>query len=95
MLAPGGTLVLVGIPAMPQVSFDVHVMRRKELTFKNVRRQIDCVGPVIDMVSRGELAPDPLLTHHFGLTQIREAFELVADYRDGVVKAVLDLSPHE
>jgi L-iditol 2-dehydrogenase len=92
MLTPGGTLVIVGIPPTPQVSFDAHRMRRMELTFKNVRRQIGCVGPVVEMFARGRIDPNPLLTHHFPLGQIREAFELVADYRDGVIKAVVGLS---
>ncbi|MHC4178663.1 MAG: hypothetical protein ACYSWU_14225, partial [Planctomycetota bacterium] len=61
-------------------------------TFKNVRRQIGCVGPVIRMIGQGQIDTAPLLTHRFPLAQIREAFELVAGYRDGVIKAVVDLS---
>lgn len=95
LLAPGGTLVLVGIPPMPQVSFDVHRMRRMELSFKNVRRQIGCIAPVIRLLGGGHFEVDPLLTHRFPLAEIREAFELVAAYGDGVIKAVLDLSGAE
>ena len=95
LLTPGGTLVLVGIPATPQVDFDVHLMRRRELSFKNVHRQRGCVQPVIDWIAQGRIDPDPLLTHRFPLARIREAFELVAGYHDGVVKAVLDLSGAE
>ncbi len=92
LLGPGGTLVLVGIAPVEQVSFDPHIMRRMELTFKNVRRQIGCVRPVIEMIGRGQIDPGPLLTHRFPLGRIREAFELVAGYRDGVIKAVIGLS---
>jgi L-iditol 2-dehydrogenase len=92
LLTPGGTLVLVGIPPTDSVSFDPHRMRRAELTFKNVRRQKDCVAPMIEMVSQGQIDPSPMLTHRFPLDRIREAFELVAEYRDGVIKAVVDLS---
>ena len=95
LLTPGGTLVLVGIPAPPQVSFDIHAMRRKELTFKNVRRQKGCMAPVIRLVAEGHVDTGPLLTHRFPLEQIRDAFELVADYRYGVIKAVIELSPAE
>ncbi|MFZ5833297.1 MAG: alcohol dehydrogenase catalytic domain-containing protein [Planctomycetota bacterium] len=91
LLTPGGMLVLVGIPESEQVSFDAHVMRRKELTFRNVRRQNGCVQPVIDMIAAGKLDARPLLTHRFGLDRIEEAFELVAGYGDGVVKAMLEL----
>jgi len=92
LLTPGGTLVLVGIPAVAEVSFDIHAMRRRELTFKNVRRQKGCIAPVIRLMAQGQIDTDRLLTHRFPLDQIADAFELVADYRDGVVKAVIDLS---
>jgi L-iditol 2-dehydrogenase len=92
LLAPGGTLMLVGIPPAEHVAFDPHRMRRAELTFKAVRRQKDCVEPMVRLVSEGRLDPSPMLTHRFPLDRIGEAFELVAGYRDGVVKAVLDLS---
>ena len=92
VLAPGGTLVLVGIPSDDRVSLDIHPMRRKELRLLNVRRQCGCVAPVIEMMRTGRIDPRPLLTHRFSLSQIADAFELVAGYRDGVVKAVVDLS---
>ena len=74
------------------MSFDVHRMRRAELTFKNVRRQKGCVAPVIRMIAERQIDVAPLLTHSFPLAEIREAFELVAAYGDGVIKAVVDLS---
>jgi L-iditol 2-dehydrogenase len=92
LLTPGGTLILVGIPPAVQASFDIHLMRTKELTFKNVRRQKGCVAPVIRLIGKGQIDLNPLLTHRFPLAQIREAFELVAGYRDGVIKAVIDVS---
>lgn len=95
LLAPGGRLVLVGIPPTEQVGFDPHLMRRKELSFTNVRRQIGCVGPVIEMIAQGQIDTAPLLTHRFPLQRLREAFELVAGYRDGVIKAVVDLTSAE
>ncbi len=92
LLAPGGTLLLVGIPPTDRVIFDIHRMRRKELTFKSVRRQRGCVAPVIEMLAAGRIDPRPLLTHRFPLDRIAEAFDLVAGYRDGVVKAVIELT---
>ena len=92
LLAPGGTLVLVGIPPTDRLIFNIHQMRRKELTFKNVRRQRDCMTPVIEMIGAGRIDVRPLLTHRFPLERIGEAFELVAGYRDGVIKAIIDVS---
>lgn len=92
LLTPGGTLVLVGIPVAGEVRYDSSLARRKELVFQNVRRQNECVGPVIELIASGQIDPAPLLTHRFPLEAIQEAFDLVAGYSDGVIKAVLDLS---
>jgi L-iditol 2-dehydrogenase len=92
LLAPGGTLVLVGIPPADRVGFDPHLARRKELSFRNVRRQRDCMIPAIQMIAEGQIDVSPLMTHRFALEQGREAFELVAGYRDGVIKAIVDVS---
>jgi len=93
LLTPGGTLVLVGIPNTNEVSFDIHTMRIKELTFKNVRRQKGCFAPVIRLIGEKRIDVSPLLTHHFPLERIQDAFELVAAYGDGVIKAVVDMPP--
>ena len=95
LLTPGGTLVLVGIPPTVEVGFDIHQMRVRELTFKNVRRQKGCVAPVLRLIHEGYINPAPMLTHRFPLMQIKEAFDLVAGYRDGVVKAIVDISGAE
>jgi L-iditol 2-dehydrogenase len=92
LLTPGGTLVMVGIPEDLSVRFDVHAMRVKELTFKNVRRQKGCLAPIIRLVAERQIDTRPLLTHRFSLSEVREAFELVAGYRAGVIKALIDLS---
>ncbi len=93
LLTPGGTLMLVGIPPTSEVSFDVHTTRTKELAFQNVRRQKGCIAPVIRLIAEGRIDTGPLLTHRFPLHKIGDAFELVAGYRDGVIKAIIDLQP--
>ncbi len=95
LLTPGGTLFLIGIPPTVEVSFDAHRMRTQELSFRAVRRQKGCVAAAVRLVGDGFLETAPLLTHRFPLEQIRDAFELVAGYRDGVVKAVIELSSAE
>lgn len=92
LLRPGGGLILVGIPPLDAVAFDPHRMRRSELRFQAVRRQNACVAPIVSLIAERRLDPSPLLTHRFPLSQISAAFELVAGYRDGVIKAVIDVS---
>jgi L-iditol 2-dehydrogenase len=88
---PMGRLVIIGIPETDQSTFAVHDARRKGLTFVNVRRQNECVDPVIDLIRESRIEPDFMITHRFSLDQAAKAFEILADYRDGVIKAVVDI----
>lgn len=84
--------MLVGIPSETRVSFDAHVSRRGEFVFRNVRRQNACLAPAIELVASGKVDVKTMATHHFGLKQARDAFELVSEYRDGVIKAMIHVS---
>ena len=88
---PMGRLVIVGIPETDRSSFAAHDARRKGLTFVNVRRQNECIDPVIDLIQEGRIKPDFMITHRFGLDEVDHAFELLADYRDGIIKAMVDI----
>jgi L-iditol 2-dehydrogenase len=88
---PMGRVVIVGIPETDHSSFAAHDARRKGLTLVNVRRQNDCVDPITDLIREGRIKPDFMITHRFSLDQAAKAFELLADYRDGIIKAVVDL----
>jgi len=88
---PMGRVVIVGIPETDQSAFPAHDARRKGLTFINVRRQNQCIGPVINRIHEGRIRPDFMITHRFRLDQAAMAFELLADYRDGILKAIIDV----
>ena len=88
---PMGRVVIVGIPETDHTAFAVHDARRKGLTFINVRRQNECIEPVIDLIDKGTIKPDFMITHRFSLGQTARAFELLADYRDGIIKAMVDM----
>lgn len=90
LLKPGGTLAIVGIPREDRVSFHIDSLRRKEITIVNVRRQNQCVQTALDLVAEGAVKPDFLVTHDFGPDQAPAAFEMVAGYRDGVIKAMIE-----
>ncbi len=92
LLKPAGRLAMVGIPRENRVGFDISMLRRKEIVLKNVRRQNRCVQAAIDAIASGGINVAPLVTHRFGLDDVHEAFELVSDYRDGVVKAMVHVA---
>lgn len=91
MLKPGGKLLLIGIPpTTDRVSFLIDKLRHKEVCIQNVRRQNHCVQPALDMIDRKDFDVNVMATHRFPFEKTLEAFELVAGYRDGVVKAMID-----
>jgi len=92
LLTPGGTLLLVGIPEADRVSFSIDLLRRKEIRIQNVRRQNECVGAAIALLTR-QPAARAMITHRFEAERTAEAFETVAGYRDGVIKAMVRFSP--
>ena len=92
LLKPGGTVLMIGIPEVDRVSFSIHTLRRQEIRLQSVRRQNECMAPAIELVSKGAINLDQLVTHHFSLAETKQAFDLVADYRDGVVKAVVHVA---
>lgn len=89
ILKPGGKLMIVGIPQVDRVSFSIDGLRHKEICIQNVRRQCDCVQIALDMIDNKEIDVDFMATHNFSFEQTKEAFDLVADYKDGVVKAII------
>ncbi len=95
LLKPGGTLLIIGIPEVERVSFDIALMRRNELRILNVRRQNQCVERAIELIASGRVDVSPLVTHHFRFEETGRAFELVSARADGVVKAIIRISPEK
>jgi L-iditol 2-dehydrogenase len=90
LLKPGGKLMVIGIPEFERWSFAVDKSRRKELCIQNVRRQNEAVQPALDMIADGEISVEAMATHRFPFEKSKEAFDLVAAYGDGVMKAMID-----
>jgi L-iditol 2-dehydrogenase len=93
LLEPGGALLVIGIPELDRVSFDINLLRRNELRVLNVRRQNECVAPAIELIASGRADVRPLLTHPFRLEETPRAYDLVSARREGVVKALIRIAP--
>lgn len=92
LLKPGGKLMVVGIPEFDRWSVNVEKTRRKEITLQFVRRQVDCVEPSLHMMASGEINISNMITHRFPFKDTKGAFDLVAGYNDGVMKAMIDFN---
>lgn len=88
----GGKVMLVGIPRDDEACYPAHNARRKGLTLKYVRRMKHTYPRAIAMVRDGILDASTLVTHRFPLERASEAYQLVASYKDGVIKAVIEVA---
>ncbi|MBG0858834.1 MAG: alcohol dehydrogenase catalytic domain-containing protein [Bacteroidales bacterium] len=89
ILKPGGKLMVVGIPEFDFWSVNVEKTRRREISILFVRRQENCTGTALKMMNNGRLDVSRMVTHRFPFGQTKDAFDLVADYKDGVMKAMI------
>jgi L-iditol 2-dehydrogenase len=90
ILKPGGKLMLIGIPEEDKICFKMDLMRRKEITVVNVRRQIHCVQEALDLIAGGRVDVSKMATHNYSFKDTKAAFDLVEGYQDGVMKAMVN-----
>jgi L-iditol 2-dehydrogenase len=89
---PGGVVVIAGIPSVDTMTMKASTARRKGLTIKLVRRMKHTYPRAIRMVQKGMVDVKPLVTHLFPLERIADAFAMVVDYDDGVLRALIQVS---
>ena len=58
----------------------------------NIRRQRGCVAAALDLIGRQQSAIAEMITHRFAFAETKTAFDVVAEYRDGVVKAMIEFA---
>jgi len=85
----GGRGYIIGIPEEDDLLFPMHTIRRKELLLQNVRRSNGEVEACLGLVASGRINLKPLATHFFPLEQVPEAFDLVLEHKDGVMRAMI------
>ncbi len=90
ILKPGGKLIVVGIPEFDRWTLNVELTRRKEISLQFIRRQVDCVDTALELMKDGRIDISNMVTHRFPFEKTKEAFDLVAEYSDGVMKAMID-----
>ncbi len=86
----GGRIVLVGIPGDDQLSMRHSTARRKGLTIRMARRMKHVYPRAIDLVSRGKVKLNEMISHRFPLEKTAEAFAMNDRYEVGVQKIVIE-----
>ena len=90
-LRPGGTLVLLGYWTQDRVAIPGISAMRKGLTVRFVRRMKNTFDRAIDLVRRGQVDVQSLVSHEFPLEQTAEAFVCAERRAPDVIKAVIRL----
>jgi L-iditol 2-dehydrogenase len=83
-----GKVALIGIPEADFVNYNPHRMRTKELTIKNVRRSNQTLDDCVKHYT-GDNNIEKIISHEFNFEDIQNAFDLVADYGDQVLKCII------
>jgi len=86
----GGAVIMIGICEQEQIPLVFTHGRRKELVVKWCRRFVHDFPRAMTLASGHSVELEPLITHRFPLEKTAQAFEVVENYADGVVKATVE-----
>lgn len=91
MVRPGGRIVMFGITSATSGSLPFYDLYFKELTLINNRAATAQDFPVmIDLVDRGAVRLEPLVTHRMALDELGAALGMVEDGAERRLKIILD-----
>ena len=86
----GGMVVIEGIPAETSITLDIRTARRKELAIQFCRRCPETPVRALKLIDSGKIDVRSLVSHHFPIDRIGEAFRIVHAHTDGAVKVVVN-----
>lgn len=92
VVKPGGKILVIGIPEFDRYSFPADVARRKEVSIIHIRRQNHCMEEALALLAERKVDGSSMITHRFNFSETAKAFELVKNYQDGVMKAMIDFT---
>ena len=87
----GGKCVIIGIPAKATVEINFDIARRREIPIINVRRQNHAAARAMALGSENITSLKRMLTYRFKSGKISEAFDMVSQRKDGVIKAIIEM----
>ena len=87
--AIGARVVLVGIPDGNEYTLSAAEARRRALTVKFSRRMGNVYARAIKLVESKLVDVDALVSHHFALDGVPEAFAIQADELPGLIKSMI------
>jgi threonine dehydrogenase-like Zn-dependent dehydrogenase len=89
--APGGTVSIVGVNLAMALPFPMGLVFLKSLTVRTIFAPVPGTwSALVPLVQAGKFELGGTFTHHMGLSQAAEAYELFDSRSGGVLKVLLD-----
>lgn len=88
----GGRVAIVG-NGPPDVTVPLIAGSTREVDIFGVFRYCNEYKYALEMVSSGKIDVKKLITHHFDITETKEAFDTSRHNRDGAIKVIIHASP--
>ncbi len=90
LVAPGGTVVLIGMPPEP-VQFDVVRAQSREARIETVFRYANVYDKAVALIHSGKINLRPLVSATFPFDQSVQGFERAAEFRPGDIKLQIQM----
>lgn len=90
MARKGGQVAFLTIPADDGQNVAVKSMVMNQISVHGVRANPNCSPTVIRLMEQGKLNVKQMVTHVFGIDDIKEAFDVFVNRKDGVMKVIID-----
>lgn len=88
LVSPAGTVVVLGFDERPS-SIPQLPITKKEVTIVGSRLQTNQFEKVVSLLNGEKLQSNSFITHHFPISEVKEAFQYVENNPDQVRKAVI------
>jgi len=89
LVRQGGLIVLVGMSAEEEITYNFGQIMAKEARIKSQFRFVNTFPTAIAAVESGLIPLEKIVTHEYSLDQIQEAYEACVNDKASVVKAII------
>jgi L-iditol 2-dehydrogenase len=92
LVGGGGRIVLVGLAAQDEISYNFAQIMAKEAEIASVFRYRNIYPAAIDALAGGKIVAEDMVTKVFGFDESKEAFDYVIGNKDEVIKVLIGVS---
>jgi threonine dehydrogenase-like Zn-dependent dehydrogenase len=93
VIGAGGTVSVIGVSTNFAYPMMLPLLIIKRITFRISLCSVPSVwDPLLRLIAGGRLVPEDVFTHHLGLSQTADAYRMIDERADGVLKVLLDPS---